>query len=100
MVATVAPCWQARVRPLKWEVLTKLEPRLLQIEAELLASPPPRGQRLWIVYEAAKHRAAQLCGWFASSGFPVVCSSAAYETAIDRILAILERPRRRRGARS
>jgi hypothetical protein len=100
MISPTAPFGQARVRPLAWETLTKLEPRLLLIEAELLASPPPHGQRFWIAYEAAKHRAAQLVGWFADSEFPVVGSSDAYEVAIDRILNILERPRGRRGARS
>ncbi len=99
MLAATAPFGQARVRPLTWEVLTKLEPRLLQIEAELLASPPPSGHRFWVAYESAKHRAAQLCGWFADSQFPAVNTSDAYETAIGRILSILERPRRR-GVRS
>lgn len=42
--------------PLTWPLLVAHEPRLALLERELLASRPPRGERLWTMYEAAKRR--------------------------------------------
>ena len=88
-------------QPLTWGTLVRMEPRLSLIESELLASPPPRGQRFWFQYEVAKKRVSDLLGWFSDNPrHPVLSTSAAFDLAIGRVLTILERPNRRRGGRA
>ena len=79
-----------------WPAICALEPHLRILEAELLASPPPRGHRLWPQYESAKGRLWSLVGWFRPDDHELLSTSLAWDTAIDRVLEILERPRRGR----
>jgi hypothetical protein len=76
-----------------WQTLCQLEPRLLLLERELLASPPMDGD--WHVYEQAKQRLRPLVGWGRRDGHDVLGSSAAWEVAIDAVLSIIEREARR-----
>ncbi len=99
MVSVVSP--NVHRQQLTWGILVRLEPRLSLLEAELLASPPPRGRRFRFQYEAAKRRISGLVGWFADNPrHPVLGTSAAFDEAINRVLIILERRRRLRGGRS
>jgi len=81
-----------------WPDLCQLEPRLRLIECELLASPPPRGRRLWATYEWAKSRLRPLVGWFRCDEHPLLTTSVAYEAAVVHVVGLLERRRRRRAA--
>lgn len=73
-----------------WAMLCELEPRLLLLERELLAADPP-GDDWCHAYEAGKQRLKPLVGWDRHDGHDVLSSSAAWECAIDRVLAIVER---------
>lgn len=80
---------QSYQTPPTLQTLCQLEPRLLLLERELLASPPMNGD--WHEYEGAKQRLRPLVGWDRQDGHDLLCSSAAWDCAIQRVLDIVER---------
>jgi len=76
--------------PANWAAMTAAEPMLLAVEANA------RRNRLtqcnyWRQYERLKRLLKVLVGWFCRR--PELSTSAHYNIAIDRIIAVLERRR-------
>ena len=71
-----------------WEILTILEPRLLDLERALLDARNLPQAEVEVVFRLVRKRVAELVGWSSGRRHPVLRTSDAYHVVIDRLLTI------------
>jgi hypothetical protein len=93
--AASAPREHAMTRPLTFEALTRLEPRLARLAAAIRAHPPVEDpDRLWYGPGGWKARMSRLVGHFrADDGPAVLFSSDGYQVAYAALYALADRNR-------
>ena len=74
-----------------WELLTALDPRLLDLERMLLVAtqlPPAEFEE---VFRLVRQRIAEVVGWFSNRRDPVLRFSDGYHVVVAHLFAIVRR---------